>query len=261
MNYRTLKAALCEANKLGKKVEGYITFTQKYHDAFCPVASRTYSISSTSKAFGPWSLGEPLYGTSLDMSDIAAHIGRYMQPHDGHLGWEIEDCGLVVYELIATFEHKISVLGTYSSHEAAFHAMRDSFIRTVGGAKDICDYFGKNNSHGEFSANFAWANDVGPEHKNCNWQIVPFLNNGLTLVPVQQVLDDAAEEKHKRDWKELKEKLLETVKDGDSDILSFLGTEMPLLNDKDALSRALDEAEQQMPEDVFQQFYLHYCFF
>lgn len=263
MNFQTLKKALCEANKLGKKVEGYITFTQKCRSSFCSVAGRTYVISSDSKAFSMWSLGKPLFGTTLDKSDLAAPLDRYMQPHDGHHGWEIEDCGLVVYELIATFEHKISVLGTYSSHEAAFHAMRDSFIQTVGGAKDICDYFGKNNSHGEFSANFAWANDVGPEHKNCNWQIVPFLNNGLTLVPVQQVLDNAEAEAHDREWKELKQKLLETVsvKDDYGAILSFLGTDTPIPSDMGALSLALDEAEQQMPEDVFQQFYLQYCFF
>lgn len=261
MNFQTLKKALCEANKLGKKVEGYITFTQKYRSSFCSVAGRTYVISSDSKAFSMWSLGKPLFGTTLDKSDLAAPLDRYMQPHDGHLGWEIEDCGLVVYELIATFERKTKVLGVYSSHEEAFRAMRESFERAVGATKGIHVYLSEN--EGEFSPDSAWANDAGPEDGNCDWQIVPFLNNGLTLTPVQQVLDNAEAEAHDREWKELKQKLLETVsvKDDYGAILSFLGTDTPVLSDMNALSLALDEAKQQMSEDVFQQFYLQYCFF
>lgn len=261
MKLKDLTERFAEENRYayGKKMEGYITFSQKSFNTPYPIASRTYIISSNNKMFKPWGLGEALFGSSLDKSDIGVRLDLYMQPHEGHLGWQVEDCGLVVYELIATFERKTSVLGVFSSHEEAYHAMLDSFTQTVNAKNGVHAYLSEN--EGELSPDSAWVNDAGPEGGNCDWKIVSFLNNGFTLTPVQHLLSTSEEETHTLQWKELKEKLLETTKRGNSDILSFLGSETPVPNDMYELGRVLDEAEQQMPEDVFQRYYLQYCFF
>ena len=180
MKYNKLVAEFCRANEERKTIEGYIVFSPDSFEKPYPLQARTYLVSSDNKAFKSGMSGNSIFGSALDGSDNGVRLDLYMKDAGNPDGWVVEDCGLVAYELIGTFERKTEVLGIYPCHKDASHAMRESFMRAVNTPDDIQTYLSEN--EGDFSSDSAWANDAGPEDGNCDWNIVRLFNNGRLLL-------------------------------------------------------------------------------
>ncbi len=93
MSYSDLTSMFYKAEKEGKSIVGYITFTEDSFDKKYPLDARTYGVSSHNKAFISGMGGYSIYGTSLDKTVMNVRLERYMwNEHGGADGWRIERC-------------------------------------------------------------------------------------------------------------------------------------------------------------------------
>lgn len=95
LSYRELKDIFIEhnKNKVKEPLTGYIVFSSDNFEKEYSEESRTYVISSDSKAFHPEMGGYSIFGSSLDGSDIDVRLDMYMAcERGGKYGWKIEKC-------------------------------------------------------------------------------------------------------------------------------------------------------------------------
>ena len=176
MEYREFTRIMSETDH---QIEGYITVA---NESFAPKSypwnSRTYLVSSNNKAYQAGKAGYSIFGTSVDMSDVGVRLDLYLKnEHGGNKGWLIEDCGIVLYQLVRVEERDVTVCGFYSTEGDAHKAMVTDFANVVGCEEDALDEFFEEKD-GEILDTTAWANDVGANDGNADWSIhrvfVPF---------------------------------------------------------------------------------------
>lgn len=89
-----------EHSKTGKRLGGYIVFTEDSFTAPYSELARTYRVSSDNKAFQPGMGGYSIYGSSLDGTDPCVRLEQYMAvERGGKNGWKIERCYLKTEDL------------------------------------------------------------------------------------------------------------------------------------------------------------------
>lgn len=169
MEYREFTRIMSETDH---QIEGYITVA---NESFAPKSypwnSRTYLVSSNNKAYQAGKAGYSIFGTSVDMSDVGVRLDLYLKnEHGGNKGWLIEDCGIVLYQLVRVEERDVTVCGFYSTEGDAHKAMVTDFANVVGCEEDALDEFFEEKD-GEILDTTAWANDVGANDGNADWSI------------------------------------------------------------------------------------------
>lgn len=94
MTYLELKKALqeWESSHPSEHLTAHIIFAVDSFDREYPLLSRTYAVSSNSKAFRPGMGGYSIFGDSLDGSDLGVRLERYMAQEGNPGGWKVEDC-------------------------------------------------------------------------------------------------------------------------------------------------------------------------
>lgn len=89
-----------EHSKTGKRLSGYIVFTEDSFTAPYSELARTYRVSSDNKAFQPGMGGYSIYGSALDGTDSCVRLEQYMAvERGGKNGWKIERCYVKTEEL------------------------------------------------------------------------------------------------------------------------------------------------------------------
>ena len=89
-----------EHSKTGKRLSGYIVFTEDSFTAPYDERARTYAVSSNNKAFQPGMGGYSIYGSALDGTDPCVRLEQYMAvERGGKNGWKIERCYVKTEEL------------------------------------------------------------------------------------------------------------------------------------------------------------------
>ena len=89
-----------EHSKTGKRLSGYIVFTEDSFTAPYSELARTYRVSSNNKAFQPGMGGYSIYGSALDGTDPCVRLEQYMAvERGGKNGWKIERCYVKTEEL------------------------------------------------------------------------------------------------------------------------------------------------------------------
>ena len=89
-----------EHSKTGKRLSGYIVFTEDSFTAPYSELARTYRVSSDNKAFQPGMGGYSIYGSALDGTDPCVRLEQYMAvERGGKNGWKIERCYVKTEEL------------------------------------------------------------------------------------------------------------------------------------------------------------------
>ena len=82
-----------EHSKTGKRLSGYIVFTEDSFTTPYSELARTYRVSSDNKAFQPGMGGYSIYGSALDGTDPCVRLEQYMAvERGGKNGWKIERC-------------------------------------------------------------------------------------------------------------------------------------------------------------------------
>lgn len=178
MKYNELVAEFCRANEDGKTIEGYIVFSPASFDKLYPLQSRTYLLSSDNKAFKKGMSGNSIFGSALDGSDNGVRLDHYMKATGNPNGWVIDDCGLVSYQLLETCDRSTMVKGIFSTKTEAHNTMLNA-IKAAFDTDDINEYMGQ--EIGEIKQSSAWANDVGKNHSDYDWDIIRLFNNGRLL--------------------------------------------------------------------------------
>lgn len=179
MNYKELTAEFCRANDEGRKIEGYITFKPSSFNHPYPLQARTYMVSSDNKWFKRGMAGNSIFGSSLDGSDTGVRLDLYMRDTGNKDGWVVEDCGLLSYQLLETCMRELVVVGYYPTQREAHQAMLAQMAEALGCTeKEVEERLGDD---GEISPNKAWANGVGLNHNDMDWEIVQLFNNGKSI--------------------------------------------------------------------------------
>ena len=89
-----------EHSKTGKRLSGYIVFTEDSFTTPYSELARTYRVSSDNKAFQPGMGGYSIYGSALDGTDPCVRLEQYMAvERGGKNGWKIERCYVKTEEL------------------------------------------------------------------------------------------------------------------------------------------------------------------
>lgn len=178
MKYNELVAEFCRANEDGKTIEGYIVFSPASFDKPYPLQSRTYLLSSDNKAFKKGMSSNSIFGSALDGSDNGVRLDLYMRDAGNQNGWGIEDCGLVSYQLLEICDRSVMAKGMFSSQAKAHNAMLDA-IKAAFDTDDINECMEQ--EIGEIKQSSVWANDVGKNHSDYDWNIIRLFNNGRLL--------------------------------------------------------------------------------
>ncbi|WP_394969918.1 hypothetical protein [Candidatus Allofournierella merdipullorum] len=200
MKYQELAAEFCRANDEGRKIEGYITFTPSSFNHPYPLQSRTYMVSSDNKRFKRGMVSNSIFGSALDGSDAGVRLDLYMRETGTEDGWTVEDCGLLSYQLLETCMRELVVVGYYPTQREAHQAMLAQMSEALDCAEENV---GQNlGDDGEISLNKAWANNVGLNHNDMDWEIVRLFNNGKTIRSnlFEPVLPQKAEIRGKREF-------------------------------------------------------------
>ena len=93
MTYSEMTSKFRAVERMGEHLPGYIVFTADSFGLPYDERSRTYGLSSNSKAFQPNMGGYSIYGYCLDGTDPCVRLERYMAAEDGGKnGWKIERC-------------------------------------------------------------------------------------------------------------------------------------------------------------------------
>ena len=93
MSYSEMTSKFRAVERMGEHLPGYIVFTADSFGLPYDERSRTYGLSSNSKAFQPNMGGYSIYGYCLDGTDPCVRLERYMAAEDGGKnGWKIERC-------------------------------------------------------------------------------------------------------------------------------------------------------------------------
>lgn len=79
-------------------IMGVIVFTEGSFDKEYSKESRSYKISSDSKAFISSMGGYSIFGSSLDDKDVGVRLEKYMADEygDNKTGWKVDYCYLLV---------------------------------------------------------------------------------------------------------------------------------------------------------------------
>lgn len=180
MKFNELVTEFCRANEEGRTVEGYITFAFESFERPYPLQARTYLVSSDNKRFKQGMSGNSIFGSALDGSDNGVRLDLYMQDTGNANGWVVENCGLLSYQLLETCERSLVVLGTYPTQTEAYHAMLDAINVAIDDPdKDINQL--TEEEAGEVDQYSGWANDIGANHSNYDWNILRLFNDGRTI--------------------------------------------------------------------------------
>ena len=100
ITYKEMTDFFLTAERAGQHLTGYIVFSQSSFKKPYSVESRTYEVSSDSKAFKPNMGGYSIYGSSLDRTDLCVRLERYMACEKGGPdGWQIERCYMMSDEV------------------------------------------------------------------------------------------------------------------------------------------------------------------
>lgn len=82
-----------EANHPDTHLTGFIVFTEDSFSEPYSLASRTYRVSSDSKAYRPNMGGYSIFGWALDGSDPGVRLEAYMAAEKGGpSGWKVDYC-------------------------------------------------------------------------------------------------------------------------------------------------------------------------
>lgn len=85
-----------EASHPTEHLTAHIVFTEDSWPDVYPIESRTYIVSSHSKAFMPNMGGYSIFGTSLDGTDKGVRLDWYMaEEKGGKDGWKVDHCYIV----------------------------------------------------------------------------------------------------------------------------------------------------------------------
>ncbi len=72
---------------------GFIVFTEDSFNQPYTLESRTYEVSSDSKAFRPNMAGYSIFGSAIDGSDSYVRLEQYMAAEKGGVnGWQVDYC-------------------------------------------------------------------------------------------------------------------------------------------------------------------------
>lgn len=175
MTFGELEKIMKEANRSGCKINGYVTISQESFSKEYSKAARTYLFSSDNKRWLPNMCSASIWGDCLDGSDNGVKLSDYLFGKDY---WKIEDCGIVSFMLLSTYERNMGCPQLFSSLSLATREMRKQFEETVGQVPAE-EYLKEN--EGEFSEWSAWANDCGIEDGDADWSITMLFNNGTTV--------------------------------------------------------------------------------
>lgn len=187
MNYKTLKEILVEAASQNKLVEAFIIFTtDSFISGEYPKNERTYLLTSHEKAFSANANGYSIFGNCMDGRDMSIRLERYMaEEKGGKDGWKVENCGIVKYQLLASHEREMSVVGYFNTLKEANRAMWLKMAEAVHCTpEELYEFINENEPAGEcgFGKYSAWANEAGPDDGNVDWKIVPIYMDGAGIV-------------------------------------------------------------------------------
>lgn len=178
MTYSGMKAILALANQFGLKKEGYITYTA---DSFCqyyPVQSRTFIVSSENKQFQKDSDEHTLFGSSLDGQEKNVRLDVWGGNPDSE-DWEVEECGVLSYELTEVNARKLVVVGIYDTHDDAYRAMLARAAEVFECSEENAALRLKN--AGDLAPDCAWVNDVVVSGDDYDWNIIRLFNDGQSI--------------------------------------------------------------------------------
>lgn len=178
MKYVELEKLLCAANIEGRKMDGFVTFSNESYTKEYTWESRTYLISSDNKRFQEGKISNSIWASSVDGSDVGLKLSNYMF---GLYAWVIEDCGVVDYLLVSTANRKTVSKVVFTTKEQADAAMRKEVSDCIGMDMDADELDGWLEDTPETKAGMvkytcAYLNDVdGCDH---NWEIFTLFHNG-----------------------------------------------------------------------------------
>ena len=136
MNYQELKKLFSdhESSLPKSNLTGYITFSSFGPDETreFPWEGRTYSVSSSNKAFQSKMGGYSIFGSSLDGTDQGVRLDRLMaEEHGGQDGWVVEDCCIVGYMLMEGGDYGIGTPRIFYAIDEAQQEMLSCMARFV----------------------------------------------------------------------------------------------------------------------------------
>lgn len=128
MTYAELRKFLREheRNCPEEHLTAYITFSNFGPESSLSYTqlSRTYAITSNSKAFRPDMAGYSIFGQCLDGKDFGVRLDRFMaEERGGKTGWVVEDCCIVAFLLTCSNERVHHPPQLYYSRKQASEAM------------------------------------------------------------------------------------------------------------------------------------------
>lgn len=99
ITYKELKEYFINFNKTHnyskEAIKGVIVFTEDSFDKEYSLESRSYVVSSNSKAFIPSMIGYSIFGSSLDGFDRGVRLEQYMKDEYAvEDGWKVDYCYL-----------------------------------------------------------------------------------------------------------------------------------------------------------------------
>lgn len=95
MTYREFKRYFRAAERAGRHLTGYLTFSQASFEKEYSEESRTYAVSSDNKAFWSRTGSCSIFGSALDGSDEYVRLDHLMASEQGGPdGWQLERCCL-----------------------------------------------------------------------------------------------------------------------------------------------------------------------
>lgn len=186
MKYNELVTEFCRANEEGKTIEGYIVFSPDSFEKPYPLQSRTYLLSSDNKAFKNGMTSNSIFGSALDGSDNGVRLDLYMKDASVPDGWDIEDCGLMSYQVFETYDRSTTSKGTFPTHSMAYQAMMSLIKSAFGDSEDDIKKRIEEKTCG-VSSSGGWAKNVGKRGYDFSWRIVRLFNDGRLIRTEQEM--------------------------------------------------------------------------